>query len=286
MKNLYIKLGILTSCACMIIASGDAPGGTGNAAYELFNSTAAKASTLNGSAIQTNAKTGELKLLTVSGTLQHDSGSSQIENGENTIADTNGPDANGILSDGSSTLKYSGNFKGDYKYVATYRQNYKVGDLAHDTTGIVGIATLANDMPKSTTSTYNGEAEAIVITSVGGFDLNEGSSKVVANFSTNKVTVTLNDFTAINQNTGKASSAPIDEIKISNMSLSGSGFSGGTFSTTKAGAAVNITGANNSNAARGSFFGINAGNTAPAEVGGHVLMQGDGGVVMGTFIAK
>lgn len=286
MKNLYIKLGILSSCACLLIGSGDVPGGSGNAAYELFNSTAAKASTLNGSALQTNTKTGELKLLPVSGTLQHNSGSSQIQNGQYTIADTDGSDANGILSDGKSTLKYSGNFTGDYKYAATYQQNYKIGNIAHDATGIVGIATLANDMPNNSTSTYNGEAEAIVITAAGGFDLNKGNSKVVANFGTSKVSVTLNGFTAIDQTTGIAGSAPIDEIKIADMSLNGSGFSGGSFSTTKAGTIVDITGANNSNAAQGSFFGMNAGNTAPAEVGGHVLMQGDGGVVMGTYLAK
>jgi hypothetical protein len=69
------------------------------------------------------------------------------------------------------------------------------------------------------------------------------------------------------------------------MRISGNGFEGGTVQTMNGGTVVNITGSGTSSSAQGSFFGYDANASAPDEVGGVILQQGNGGVVAGAFIA-
>lgn len=285
MKNIYVKLGVLSSCAILLVASGGAAGG-GGGSYELFSSSANKTSILVGSAQQANNKTGGLALVAISGTVKHDTGATTVKDPTHTMTDADGPDSKKILSDANGTLTYSSNFVGPYIYAAGYKQSYKEADVSYDVNGIIGIATQTGDMPTSGTTTFNGEAEVLLVTATSGFDLKSGKSKIEANFGTGKLTATLNGFTSIDQTTGLPGAAPIDEVKISDMSISGNGYSGGTFATTKAGTAVDVVGANAVKSAQGSFYGQNSAANGPAEVGGHVLMKGDGGIVSGSYLAK
>lgn len=284
MQKLYSKISILASCALLIVASGGEPNSEG--LYELYSSTAAKTSVLSGSTQQANNASGALKLLSVSGSLVHNSGKLNVDDGNYSLTDDNGPDSKKIFTDGGSTLTYNGGFSGSYKYALTYQQAYELNGVTYDANGIIGIATKSADMPTSSSVTYNGEATAVVVTASSGHDLKSGTSQVVANFGTGKASITLNGFTSFNQVTGLAQTAPIDEIKITDISINGNGFSGGTFVTSKSGTTVDITGANSSKTSQSQFYGLNSAGTAPAETGGHVLMQGDDGIISGSYLAK
>lgn len=293
MKNTYLKLVILSSCALSIVATGDTTaGGAGGGgsdnigSYELFKSSAAKTSTLNGTAQQIGGSATSRKLLNVSGSLTHNTGSITVKDATYTLTDTNGANANKVISDGTSSLTYSPDFSGDYQFAAPYFQTYKDDTISYDVNGIIGIATKTSDIPTSNSAIYNGEAQAIIITPTSGFDLKSGKSEIVANFATAKVTATLNGFTSTDQTTGLPDFAPIDEIKITDMSISGNQFSSGTISTTLDGKAVNLIGTNSTSTAQGSFFGYNNTDKTPGEVGGHILSYGDAGIISGSYMAK
>ena len=87
-------------------------------------------------------------------------------------------------------------------------------------------------------------------------------------------------FTATERATGNAATAPVDTISATGMTIAGNRFSGGTVTTTNGGAAVNVTGANTTTTAQGAFFGYDAAASAPDEVGGLFLHQGDDGTVL------
>lgn len=95
----------------------------------------------------------------------------------------------------------------------------------------------------------------------------------------------MTDFTVTDQATGNAVTGPVDTISVTGMTISGNGFSGGTVATTNDGTAVNITGANTTTTAQGAFFGYDTAASAPDEVGGLVLQQGDDGILAGGFVA-
>lgn len=283
MQNIYKKLGLLASCAIVIIASGEA---TGPGTYELYSSTAEATSVLSGSALQASNSTGNLVILPVAGSLTHNTGNLTVDDGDYSLTDPDGPDAQNILTDGSSNLTYNDNFSGTYSSVISYQQNYQVSGTGYDVTGLIGIATKNADIPDSGSTTYTGEATAVVVTNSSGFDLESGTSEVAANFGTGTANVTLNGFTSYSQATGLVAPAPIDEIKITNMTINGNGFTNGTATTLNSGSVVDIIGLNNNQTSIGNFFGLNEAGTGPAEVGGHVLMQGDSGIVTGTYLAK
>lgn len=284
MKHIFTKSAILISCTLLIVGSGGGAAGAGN--YEPFNSTATKTSTLSGTALQIGGATFGRKLINVSGSVTHDSGKISVKDSTYTLTDSDGADANKVISDGTSSLTYSADFAGDYKFASAYFQTYKDGSNFYDVNGIIGVATDVSDIPSANSVTYTGDAQAIVITSTTGHDLKTGKSEIIANFATAKVNVTLNGFTSIDQTSGLTDFAPIDEIKISNMSISGNQFSNGSISTNLSGISVDLVGSNSSSTAQGSFFGYDATKSIPAEVGGHVLIQGDSAIVSGSFLAK
>lgn len=287
MKKILNKLSLL-SCISIVVVGGcqTTGGGSPSTSYEAFNSTAQKTSTLSGVVQQSNGTTGAKKLLSVSGSLTHNTDGTTVDDGSYKLVDSDGADSKMVISDGTSTLQYKGNFTGDYKYARTFQQSYAVDGVSYDTTGIIGIATRAENMPKSSVATYTGEAEAVVIIENAGFDLKSGTSSVSADFGTGKVSVTLNGFTGADLQQNQNGTIPIDEIKITDMTISGNGFSGGTVTTLKSGNVVDVIGSNVSQTSQGSFFALNEDGAAPAEVGGLVLMQGDTGLISGTYLAK
>lgn len=265
------------------------PGGDGGTptpapSYETLTSSASKTSTLGGVALRSNNTTGAMTLTTTSGSVTHNTGATTISDGTYTLTDNDGSNTSGVISDGSSTLT-AGTTNGTYDYVLIYDQTYTSGGTSYDSAGIGGIVTNAADVPTSGTANYTGEAEAFVVTATQGFDLLDGKSTVAANFGAGTVNVTMNGFTAEDAATGNPTTAPIDTISVTGMAIAGNGFSGGTIATTNAGSAVNLTGANTTSAAQGAFFGYDAAISAPDEVGGLILLQGDDGVVAGGFIA-
>lgn len=288
--NKYISIIVTTSAFSLLTACGGGGGGGGGSdtpSYETLNSTAAKTSTLGGVAIRSNGASGALDVVTTSGTMTHNTGNTTITDGTYSLTDADGFNGGTTLTDGTSTITADGTqgFTGTYEYVTAYEQSYTSGGTTYVSTGVGGVITNASDVPTNGNATYTGEASGLVVTATQGFDLNGGTSNVTADFASGTVNATLTGFTAIDQATGTAAIAPIDTITATGMTLSGNGFSGGTITTTNAGTAVDVTGANTASTAQGAFFGYDASNSAPDEVGGAILLQGDDGIVAGGFIA-
>ena len=154
--------------------------------YETLSSTANANSTLAGSAIRSHGTSGALDLVRTTGTLQHNTGATTLNDGTFTLTDSNGF-SNGILTDGSATLTSNGTqgFSGTYEYVRPYNQTYVSGGVTFDSTGAYGIVTKTTDMPTSGSGTYTGEATGTVVTEGGaqGFNLRSGTSTVNADFA-------------------------------------------------------------------------------------------------------
>lgn len=274
MKTIIVKATVLGGCVMTLVASG---GGTTTnpppivttPSYETLSSTAAKTSTLAGTAIQTNNISNAVTRVDISGSLTHNTGAMSVNGGTLTPNGTQG-------------------FTGTYDYVTVYEQNYRSDGINYTYQGIVGVVTSAGDVPgikSGKSATYTGEATGQIVTRTTGFDLNSGTSTVIADFNSGTVDVTMTDFTAVYQGTGNAPPVPIDTIRATGMTITGNAFSGGTLATTNAGSTVNLTGTNTTNSAGGNFFGYDAAISAPDETGGIILLQGDSGIVMGAFIA-
>lgn len=152
-------------------------------------------------------------------------------------------------------------------------------------TGIAGVATDPSTMPSSGSATYSGRSKAALIADGAIHSLNSGDATVEVDFANGEADVVMNNFT-VDTILG-SSAAPIDEIHISNMAISGTSFSGGDITTFNGGAVVgDITGLTPTSNAAGEFFGpIDAGTGAPDEVGGTFLLTGFSGTLAGDFAA-
>ena len=284
-------LALLSACGGGSTGNGSTGGGTftptsTTPSYETLSSTAAVTSTLGGVAIRSNGTSGALDVVTTSGTTTHNTGNTTITDGTYSLTDADGFNGGNTLTDGTSTITTDTSaLSGTYEYVTIYDQTYTSGGVTYDSRGVGGIITSASDVPTSGMATYTGDAQGQVVTATQGFDLANGTSTVSADFAAGTVDATMTGFTATDQATGNAATAPIDTISATGMTISGNGFSGGTVATTNGGAVVNVTGANTTTTAQGAFFGYDSAASAPDEVGGLVLQQGDDGFVAGGFIA-
>lgn len=317
MKNVIFKLAILSTCSWLVVASGATTGGGGgstggggsggggtvivggatgggnNETYELLSSTANKTSYLTGVAELSNNNNAGLKLATIIGELKHKSGALSLNNGDYTLNDTDGPNSGGSLTDGNSSLTFKNNFKGEYKYTKTYQQTFKSGANIVNVSGILGISTGEADIKRSQNAIFKGEVEAVLTTSTKGLDLYSDKLVLNADFSTSKVDISIDNFKAKDQITGQDVDAPLYRLGITDMKISGNGFSGGTLKTFKAPASSHggtvpnkLVGTNESISVAGKFFGWLDNSTQPQEVGGQFLIQGDDGSLSGTFIGK
>lgn len=252
--------------------------------YQTLSSTAAVTSALAGAAVRSNGTTGALDVVTLTNSsTTHNTGATTINDGTYTLTDADGFDANNQLTDGTSTIAPVASVTGNYEYVTAYTQSYSAGGVNYTIpAGVVGIATAAADVSTSGSATYTGEAAGVVASGTSSFDLTNGTATVTANFGSGNVNVTTTGFTATR--TGGAGTVPIDTVSVSNMSISGNTFSGGTVSTLNGGVAVSVTGANTTATASGAFFGYDAGTNFPDEVGGVIVQQGDNGLVGVGFV--
>ncbi len=251
--------------------------------YETLDSRADVTSTIGGIVARTNNTTGLVSFVNLSGTLKHDTGATTLSDGTISVTDPDGGDDNGVLSDGTNSLVVGSS--GSYDYVTTVRSSYIEGGTSFDTSGFAGVVTSAEDMPSTGGATYTGESQGVLVTATQGFDLNDGSSTVTADFASGTVDVELSGFTVTDQVTGNAAVAPIDTVKVTGMTISGNGFAGGTFATTNAGADVNVTGANTSSQTAGTFFGYDTATKTPDEVAGVTGSRGDDALLGAAFIA-
>lgn len=298
MISIYVKALGLTG-VCALAGCGGSGGGGGTMTppmmpapgftYQALDSSADVTSDLAGSAVRTNGGNATLSVTSVTGTLKHDTGATTLNDGTFTLTDPDGAQ-NNVLSDGSGGTSTRGalGFTGTYESVVDYRTTYTQGGTTFDSIGVGGVVTRTQDMPSSGTATYTGEAVGTLVTGTQGFDLRSGTSTVTARFgsgTSGTVDVTMNGFTVRDQASGATNNAPLDTVAVNGMTISGNGFSGGTLETSLNGSPVNVTGTNTSHLAQGNFFGFETGPSEPDEVGGSLLVRGDSGRVVTTFIA-
>ncbi|WP_322890618.1 MULTISPECIES: hypothetical protein [unclassified Yoonia] len=239
---------------------------------------------LSGVAVRSNGSNGELQIVTMSGTKDRSSRATLVSDGIYDLVDQDGFDSAARITDGLSSISLRMSHA-NYTAVRNFNQTYAVDGVTFDSTGVLGIVTRPTDIPTEGLATYRGEAEVIIVTAYVGVSL-QGQSKIVASFADfGNVNVTMNSFAAIDMMTGTRTSAPVDTITISNMVISNNRFSGGTVATSQNGTSVFLTGANTTTVSEGVFFGFDPALSGPDEVGGMILMQGDSGIVMGSFLA-
>ena len=258
---------------------GGTDGGTDTTTYETLSSTAEATSTLTGLTLRANGSDGTVEIVEVTGSLTHNTGAVTVSDDlvmDETISFASAADSG---------------FSGDYDYVAPYELTYTSAGVTYDSAGFGGIVTRVDDVPTTGMATYTGEAEAAILTfntdsSVDAdFELTGGDSVVEADFGASTLAVTMDGFTATPGDDNSSSEAPIDAIEINDMVISENGFSGGALTTSLAGTNVDVTGSNATTSAAGHFFGYDSAESIPAEVAGLFNSRGDGGLVLGAFIA-
>ncbi len=152
--------------------------------------------------------------------------------------------------------------------------------------GVVGIATLPENMPIDGSATFNGGAAGFVIVGDTGIDLSNGTSTVIVEFEDGSVSAEMGDFQVTSQLTGDLRDGLFDSMTLSGATLAGAGFTGGVLETSGGDSVDDIIGGNARLLSQGQFFGTDIETGLPAEVGGLVLTEGDDGKIFGTFIAN
>jgi hypothetical protein len=254
--------------------------------YERLASTANETSGLGGVALKLQPIPTATTLSSSSGTLDHATGATTINDGTYTLVDPDGFTADGLLTDGVSTLfsTPAQGFTGNYDYARVYTHAYFVNSVPFLSTGIYGVVTRSEDMPTAGSATLNGEAQASYFNSATNFDLSNGTSKVETNFTDGTVDVTTDQFEITNRDTGVSANVGFNGIKITGMKIFGNQFSGGTITTEQNWRDVEIITDRAQESALGRFFGLtNSGQ--PDEAGGIGYLRGDDGSLTTIFLA-
>ncbi|MEE9454245.1 MAG: transferrin-binding protein-like solute binding protein [Paracoccaceae bacterium] len=264
-------------------APGDSTPGNGPppSSYETLDSTAAVTSTLGGTGLKGNLSNLDVELVSLTGTLAHDTGAMAVTDGTYSLSGI--VDASGNLTDGNAEIKF-GSVPGTYSYTQTYVLLYESGGGEYAVVGVDGIITHPAHVPSTGSGTYIGGAVGSINSGTTIIDLTNGTSTVGVDFGAGTVDVTLTGFTPVHDS-GPVIPVPIDTISVTGMNISGNSFSGGTLSTLNGGTTVDITGANRVDLAEGRFFGYDTATLQPVEVGGVIMTAGDSGAVVGVFIA-
>lgn len=254
--------------------------------YQTLDSTTTTSNDFGGVGIQTNNANSNIAVTSASGSIQHNTGALNYNDGAYNLVDADGF-SGGVASDGASgTLSQTtGQYAGVYQYVMPVTFSYTVGGVAYTTQGFAGIATEAAHVPVSGSATYAGEATGNIAATSGFYDLTGGISAISVDFSAGTAGVTLNGFTATDA-LGAPTTAPLDTVQITGMTIAGNTFTGGALTTLLSGATVDISGTNTTLNSQGMFFGWDSATNTPAEVAGVSAVVGDDGILLFSFIAN
>ncbi len=257
-------------------------------------------STLGG-VIATEEGSVNIAMNAITGSVSHVTGSTSLNAGPLAMVDADGPAADGSLISGTNNLyNYTYNtgatvafFSGSYQYVAAFNGNYISGGNVYNVLGgTYGVVTGTSDIPNAGTAGYSGEAGGKYNYSGAAGTiysyLTAGESAVSADFSANKVSVTMNNFTALDTVGAPITQDVFDEVRLTNMSVLGNSFSGGNIAFYKNGASVSydtVIGSNINALTGGNFYGYDSTIGAPDEVGGVVIQEGIQGTMHLVFVA-
>lgn len=296
-----IAVSTLVACGGSTDTAAVAPAPPATPSYENLSSVAAVTSQLGGTALRINGTTGAMAVITNSGSLNHATQKHIFTDGSITLTDNNGFDAstpskmvdvnNAALILESETTAANG-ITGTYEYVRMYETAYidPVSGDAFDHVGQFGVITSAADVALATGSaTYNGGAAGLLFSN-GAQNLNidiVGDSEVAVNFAAGTVTANVTNISAMASGTQTQVATPLDTITVTGMTITAAGnrFSGGIITTTGNVTNANITGANTVQETQGIFYGFDATNSRPDEIGGMILESGADGHIVTTFIA-
>jgi len=240
------------------------------------------------------------------GTLNHTTGATTLTDTVYSVSDPNGPDANGVMTDSSSTFAFAHYQSTDtsgtktdrfpyasYRYVTAYDGQYNTagGVLA---TGVYGVQTVAADIPTTGTARYSGQTsgsytDASALSATSYYDLLNGSSDITADFAKGTAQVVLNNFSFVDLSTGAAVMFPsFDEVRLIDMNIASNKLTGGMIAFYKQGTLqtqARIIGSSPVANTGGTFFGYDPTIGAPDEVGGIVSMSGTAGKLDLVFLA-
>ncbi|MGH1424962.1 MAG: transferrin-binding protein-like solute binding protein [Pseudooceanicola sp.] len=277
----------------IVSACGGGGGGTTKTPiippYETLASNAASTSALKGTAVRYSSPGGFVPdNVSVSGNLTHSTGAISFTDGTTSLSDPDGRNANGSYTDGRNRLSTDGStgISAGYEYVTLFHF-FGPGSDSH---GVYGIPTQTSDVPTLGSATYQGRANvaAFKLNILRGdfvANMNNGDSAVKADFESGTVDVEMNNFRSTDLY-GNISTAPLDEMTTTGMTISGNEFSGGTVTTRLNGQQVDIAGSGATQSASGVFYGYDPSISAPDEVGGQALISdGDAIHVRGVFVA-
>lgn len=288
MKRLLTKTAVASGCIMTLIASGGGSEDTGGTStgptYQTLASTAASTSNIAGVGLTTNDSNADLDVETASGTVTHNTGALELGGSGRSFSDPDGPDAAGVWDDSGNTIRPSSVLDtSSYDYLDVFEANASGGGVKYTTTMIGGINTKNSDMPSSGSATYTGKATATVATGSAGYEMTDGDATVSVNFGTGNVDATMTGFSV--SATPSAPATPLDTIKVTGASLTGSTSSGGTVTTELSGTEVDLTGSGTTSTTAGQLFGWDSTNSTPDEAGMVFKREGDSGTVAGALIA-
>ena len=254
--------------------------------YQPLDSTSATSNDFGGVGTQTNDANSTIAVTTASGTITHDTGALNYNDGAYNLVDPDGFSGNLATDGAGGTLsKTTGQYAGTYQYVMPVTFSYTVSGVAYTTQGFAGISTEAAHVPVSGAATYNGEATGTIAATSGFYELAGGISAISVDFGAGTAGVTLNGFSATDA-AGAPATASLDTVQITGMTIAGNTFTGGTLATLLSGVPVDITGTNTTVNSQGMFFGWDSATDIPDEVGGVSVAVGDDGILLFSFVAN
>lgn len=172
---------------------------------------------------------------------------------------------------------------GNYDYIRAYRQDYVQNSTAIGVSGIYGAVTADTDIGRTDTATYQGEATG-QLSGNSDYALENGSSRVDANFSTNRATLTVSGFEVKNTATQAIETVGFTSYEVSGMLINGASITGGSTSFKDGTRVVDPLGSTTTSSAA-AFFGYDTTTSAPDEVGGVVVTRGSSQVLSTIFAA-
>ncbi len=160
---------------------------------------------------------------------------------------------------------------------AEYLRIFRTEGTGSDLFGVVGQATNLVDMPDINTgsASYSGVVELQVDDGDATYALT-GDAAITAFWMTSSVNSTFDELSGTRNDSEIVND--VGTISISNATIAGSGFSGGTLSTT--GTVFDVTAGASIDGTNGQFFG-----PAADEVGGTIVIDDTDLSVLGVFIA-
>ena len=301
-KPLFITtaLGALSACASVSgPPTAGAPSSHVAQSYETLTSTAAVTSALEGSEIQLEYVGGIFSGRNVrpsTGSMTHDTGRLEIDDGTYLFVDADGADATGSISNGTDVGSLYQLDKTASAHVYDYvtivgLDSYGSGTNTYASYGVLGIVTNAADLPIAGNASYTGDAslssrDYSAGATISSMNVGIADSTIDVDFAAGLVNVDFSNFQKIYENgrstTGAA--AAIDQLTGTGMVISGAHFTGGTWVTFKNGVAVDLVGASATTTSDGTFFGYDPSISAPDEVGGVFIVQNGTAYLSGVYV--